>query len=190
LNPLVCRHAAPMQAAVLAACAFVAIVASAPAQAQRIEAARYVNEQGVEFLVNRGAARPSDAVSASTADTTTPLRAKAVPANSGPDQGPLTAPPPGERRVDVVQQTARDSERARILTQELLTEGQALEVKRKALNSPRAQTDLNTEERQKLADDVQRHEANVKALDRELSVISGTGAVRKGVQASSVRWAP
>lgn len=55
-----------------------------------------------------------------------------------------------------------------ILMQELMSEQQALDVKRKAMRSPRADVDLAPAEKQKLTDDIQRHEENIRALGREL----------------------
>ena len=155
----------------------------AQAQSQSIEAARYVSGQGVEVLLNRNASRPGDRGDAGAAPISAPLpggTAKAATAAATAAPAPAqaatqTASTNGARadvgapiRVNLVEQAARDTERRRILMAELLDEGQRLEIKRRALKSPRAATDLDAATRQKLADEVRRHEENVAALGREI----------------------
>jgi chromosome segregation ATPase len=74
-----------------------------------------------------------------------------------------------------------------ILMQELMSEQQALDVKRKALRSPRAEVDLAPADKQKLTDDIQRHEENIKALGRELEQTrqSMTAATRTAMKSAA-----
>jgi hypothetical protein len=158
--------------------------------AQTIEASRYVNAQGVEILVSRSSPKPPEASVAETpvaaARATVVASSKAV---AGPD---MNADAGALRRVTHPQQTSRDEERRRILTRELLTEEQQLDVKRRLLRSPRAQTDLSAQELRRVNEEVQRHEANTKALQHELAPLRAVAA--RGAQdkpdTTAMRWSP
>ncbi len=161
--------------------------AAQPSQPQAPEAARYRTAQGVEIIVHRGAGAMQP-VPASTQPSTI-----AAPSSSGavPTAAPSSAlarsagaasPERAAFRVDATVQAERDEERRRILLSELLSEGESLDTKRRALKNPRAPFDLSSEQLRKLGDDVQRHDVNVKALQRELAMLRQTsGPSRNGL---------
>ena len=141
------------------------------AQAQSLEASRYVNAQGVEMLVSRNSARPAEVASGESREAATPTAAvasgKAPKANPGNTLIPVALRE--NHRVSGAQQSARDDDRQRILVQELMTEEQQLELKRRLLRSPRAQADLTTAEQRRITEAIERHESNIKSLQREMS---------------------
>jgi chromosome segregation ATPase len=126
------------------------------APVQPIEASRYKNAEGVEILTSRGAPvapSPSHAV-----ESRTPASSAASARRSAPE--------------DTASERERERERLNILTSELISEGRALESKRLALRSPRVAIDLSSEQQQSLRDEVERHENNVRALNREIKRVS------------------
>jgi hypothetical protein len=141
------------------------------AKAQGLEASRYVNAQGVEMLVSRNSARPVEAVPEDTRDAATPTAAavtgKAAKAATGSAFVPVALRE--TQRVSGQQQTARDQDRQRILVQELMTEEQQLELKRRLLRSPRAQADLTADEQRRINEAIERHESNIRSLQREMT---------------------
>jgi hypothetical protein len=137
------------------------------ATAQPIEAARYVNAQGVEILVSRNSPKPQEAAASQAATPVPPIAAHSV--KEGTANANITLAR-NEHRVNPGQQAARDDERRRILLQELLGERQQLETKHKALRSPHAPTDLSALQRHQLNEAVERHESNIKSLNREIGM--------------------
>lgn len=135
--------------AALAGCA-----AGLATAAQPIEARRYRTADGVEVLTSRATAMSPSAATAARA-----------------------AAPAASRAVAPAEQSARDKDRLAILAGELLAEGRQLEQKRKALRAAQNAGEMTSEQLQGLRDEVQRHESNVHALDREIrrasSVASG-----------------
>ena len=104
-----------------------------------------------------------------------------VPGGSGLPR-PAAAPSPmhkggssagaaGFPRIDSGTQRARDTDRRRILEQELTTEQQGLDAARRELDEQAARNggDRNSVRAQPLRDKVQLHERNVEALRREIS---------------------
>jgi hypothetical protein len=77
--------------------------------------------------------------------------------------------PAASRKSSATASSAVSNEgRMEVLMHELMAEQQALEVKRKVMKSPRVDVDLAAADKQKLVDDIQRHEENIRALGREL----------------------
>jgi hypothetical protein len=156
------------------------------ATAQPIEAARYVNAQGVEILVSRSSPKPQDSAALETAAIAAqPAPTTARSAKEGKaDAAAVLAR--NEHRVSPTQQAARDDERQRILTQELLDEEQQLETKRRALRSPRAASDLSAIDLRKVNDAVARHESNIKSLNRELGMLKPVAGKSRDVTLDTV----
>lgn len=137
--------------AALAACA-----AGFAGAAQPIEARRYRTADGIEVLTSRATAMsPAAAVTA-----------------------PRPAEPAASRVIAPAVQSERDKDRLAILAGELLAEGRRLEQKRQALRSPKAGGELTSEQLQALREEVQRHEANVISLNREMRRVSSSAAGR------------
>ena len=86
-------------------------------------------------------------------------------------QGGASAGAAGFPRIDSGTQRARDTDRRRILEQELTTEQQGLDAARRELDEQAARNggDRNSVRAQPLRDKVQLHERNVEALRREIS---------------------
>jgi hypothetical protein len=140
------------------------------AQAQSLEASRYVNARGVEMLVSRNSARPVEAAPDEAREAATPLAAATVngaKAATGSAFVPVALRE--TQRVSGPQQSARDQDRQRILLQELMTEEQQLELKRRLLRSPRAQADLTADEQRRIHEAIERHESNIRSLQREMA---------------------
>jgi hypothetical protein len=154
------------------ACSATLLAAPNAKAASPVEASRYVNAQGVEILVSRGAPKAAEPPNTEARDDTAPATTPApAPGRSDAKAGAATALARSEHRVSPGQQAARDDERQRILTQELLDEQQQLDVKRRALRNPRAASDLSEIEWRKLNEGVERHESNIKSLHRELGML-------------------
>ena len=140
-----------------------------------VEATKYVNAQGVEIYVPR-MAKPAEAASAGGTATTGPVKKDqpiVMVGGAGATHAAMTETSPTAPRRSTPAATTPDEGRIDILMQELMTEQQALDVKRKALRSPRADVDLAPADRQKLLDDTLRHEENIRALGRELEQTRG-----------------
>lgn len=145
------------------------------ATAATLEANRYKNSEGVEVLTSRGslaALAPPVALEAEKARAL-PSSPPAPSSRSAPSARRASAPPtaaaaPGNRQINADVQAERDRDRTTILTQELVAEGRALEVKRQTLRSPRSAFDMTAEQQQALREQVARHEGNVLALNREI----------------------
>jgi hypothetical protein len=162
-----------MNLSTLLAATAACMLAASGASAQNVEAARYRNAQGVEILVNRAPAQDAPA-----APTKAPQRQSqpATAAAAIASEIAAAAPARAAQRVDERVQVQRDEDRQHILLSELLAEGEMLESKRRKLKHPRAAFELSSEELRKLGDEVQRHDANVKALNRELALVRAPGA--------------
>jgi hypothetical protein len=96
--------------------------------------------------------------------------------SSVPPVRPLAKPPADFPRIDSEVQKSRDTDRRKILQQELATEQQHLEKAKTSLaeqESPRSGDDKNpqrvVERLQPYKDAVALHERNIEALNRELS---------------------
>jgi hypothetical protein len=131
------------------------------------EVTRIRDAQGVEILSNRKAADVPLGDGRSIQST----RSLTVTSDQGSAAKSAKAPShqPSSFRVDPSVQAERDRERQRILLSELQDEGRKLTAKRRALDNPRLAFDLSSEQQQALRDSVQRHEENIKALNRELA---------------------
>ncbi len=142
------------------------------AQAQSLEASRYVNAQGVEMLVSRNSARPAEAAPDNARDaaiTPTPAPVSGKAPKASPGSAFVSVGLRENHRVSGQDQTVRDADRQRILVQELMTEEQQLELKRRLLRSPRAQTDLTADEQRRINEAIERHESNIRSLQREMT---------------------
>ena len=149
------------------------------AQAQSLEASRYVNAQGVEMLVSRNSAPPVEAAPDKARDAARDAVKDAAPATAAAAASKATKASSGNAFVPVAmretyrvsgqQQSARDEDRQRILVQELMTEEQQLELKRRLLRSPRAQADLTADEQRRITEAIERHESNIRSLQREMT---------------------
>jgi hypothetical protein len=131
------------------------------------EVTRIRDAQGVEILSNRKAAD----VPLGDGRSIQPSRSLTVTLDQGSAAKGAKAPShlPSSFRVDQSVQAERDRERHRILLSELQDEARKLTAKRRALDNPRLAFDLSIEQQQALRDSVQRHEENIKALNRELA---------------------
>lgn len=128
---------------------------------QPLAPTRYQTAEGIEVIVGRDAAA-SSAVSTSAAA----LAIKTPP--SGLIRQAALQPSDAQRSIAPEEQLERDKERMKILNQELLNEGRALEVSKQALRSSRASTDLTTDQIAVLHLSIERREANVRALNDEI----------------------
>jgi hypothetical protein len=142
-----------------------AVAATAAAQAQTTDAARYTNSQGVEIIQNRpppAAALP----------TTAPAREAPVKPVSVP-QPKVAAENPAVRdarfQVSPQDQNARDRDRLNILRQELVKELEGYEAKNKVLRSPTMKAGLDEQQLKRLQETLQAHERNIRDLNAEIS---------------------
>lgn len=130
-----------------------------------VEATRYVNAQGVEIFVPRMVKANEAAPAADAGKKDSPVT---LVSGGSPMHAVMTTPQAAASTKTSPAATTSDEGRVDILMQELMTEQKALEVKRKVLSAPRADVDLAPADRQKVADDIHRHEENIRALGREL----------------------
>lgn len=138
-----------------------------------------VDEQGRKTFTNDANARGCKRVSASPI-TTVPAPRSAPQAASNPVRPAVDQrASAGFPRVDASTQRARDSDRRRILEEELKTEEDRLARLRGEFNN--GQPERNGDETRNYAryqervgrmqQDIQRHESNVSALKRELALL-------------------
>ena len=145
-----------------------AILASS-AQAQSIEASRYVNGQGIEVIQGRtppvasAAEKKQDAAPAS-GSVTTPRAAQAVRTVDG---GATAADP--RMRVSAAEQRARDKDRLAILNEELGREMGEYNAKSKILNSPSMRDKLPPAELARVRELAADHEKNIQTLMSEIA---------------------
>lgn len=160
----------PAAMVVVAGCVLVA--GGSPALATTAEAYRFVDAQGVELIRNR---LPAPATSQAAA-ASGPGRIVAVAPHLG---RPAPAPAPalaGRAAVSPAEQGLRDRERLAILHQELSTEVIQLQRLLQALDHPAMNLRRDGDEWRRLADQRQRHEQNIKALDGEIRRVQSASA--------------
>lgn len=143
-------------------CAVACAVITYNAAAQSTEAARYVNNQGIEVIQARAAPKPADTgASQSSAKASGEQEAGAVRSVS------VAANP--KLHVSASQQMARDKERLAILNQELLKELGEYETKTKVLRSPALSGKLAEAELTRMRELAGEHEKNIRSLQAEIN---------------------
>lgn len=141
----------------------VLILTGSAAQAQNSDAARYVNEQGIEVIQPRRSAAAPDSTAA--LPKASAVKKIAGPAPAGRNDSKM--------QVSVKEQLTRDEDRLTILTEELALEGKAFENKIKIMQTPAMKAKLSPEELTRLQETMVGHEKNMRALRAEI------GRVRK-----------
>ncbi|MBD8625841.1 hypothetical protein IFT64_02705 [Oxalobacteraceae sp. CFBP 8753] len=136
-----------------------------PAHAQ-ISATRYIDDQGVEVIVNRNAAARNSL-----------LAQPAQPAQ--PADGGLTSPAAGAPavraapepmlRISAAEQDRRDRDRIGILQEELATEARKYAAAmQRAQNAGNKTNKLSATDSQRLTQELYDHQKNIQALNSEL----------------------
>lgn len=142
------------------------------ASSQALEAARYVNKEGIEVIQGREAARPAAAVASLLSGAAAQLE-KAADTVAGKD---------GDRfRISAARQRERDQERLAILHEEMAHETAALQAKAAILTSHERSPRLGEAELTRVREQVRAHEANVRALHAEI----GRAQIQAGMQPST-----
>lgn len=145
----------------------------ASAQPKGVEAARYINADGVEIIQNRTSTVLPVVAGPPASPAALAPRSSPPASRLQPPQRPLAIERTGLVANQLVQSQPRfgkvdDSDRIRILTAELVTEARELDTKRKLLKSPRGTNDLVDQLAQRLEREAMGHEENIQALNREI----------------------
>ncbi|MBD8541232.1 hypothetical protein IFT74_02725 [Oxalobacteraceae sp. CFBP 8755] len=133
-----------------------------PAHAQ-ISATRYIDDQGVEVIVNRNAAARNSLLAqpAQPADGGLTSPAAGAPA--------VRAAPEPMLRISAAEQDRRDRDRIGILQEELATEARKYAAAmQRAQNAGNKTNKLSATDSQRLTQELYDHQKNIQALNSEL----------------------
>lgn len=140
------------------------VMAQSPVRS--IDGARYTTSDGVEVIQNRAKVTPAGELTRAPRDISTGPTGERVRSQIRPVSTPSVTISRGSKSL--ARSESEESDRRNILTNELVVEVRELEAKRKLLKSPRGTNDLVDKMYTRLEREVDDHQENIRALNREI----------------------